>query len=189
MKSEDLSQLLALYHDRVRTAHSTIELPSFPADEIQSRRREWINRREKDRKRRFRSFIASEADLEVREAVYRGAEQGASAWLSVVPIRKHDLCLDRQEWADAMALRFGQTPHNLPVRCGCGKPGEAAHFLHCPLGGFPHARHNVLRDFLLDMCVAVFARVRREPRLESLSQEQKVELAARYRTAAITENP
>ena len=166
-----------------------VELNAYPAEEIRKLKRELTQRRDEDRIGRYSQFQASDADVETRRAIVRGAEPGASAWLAGLPIREAGLDLDRPEWEDNIALRLGQPLRHLPKFCGCGKVFTVAHGLQCATGGFVMARHNSLRDFFVALSDAIFRYVRREPRLESLSEEEKLKLEAQYKTANLAENP
>ena len=55
------------------------------------------------------------------------SEQGASSWLSVLPISDHGFALHKGAFHDAMCLRYNWQPSNLP--------------LTCLTGGFPSVRH------------------------------------------------
>ena len=99
------------------------------------------------------------------------------------------MCLSQEQWADVMALRFGQPLRNLPVLCGCGAAFSVPHGLECKTGGFINARHNDLRDFFISFAQAVFSLVRREPKLRSLSEDEMKDYAAKYKTPNLKENP
>ena len=47
-------------------------------------------------------------------------ETGASNWLSALPIRARRFLLNKQEFADALALRYGWIVKGLPEVCACG---------------------------------------------------------------------
>ena len=88
-----------------------------------------------------------------------------------------------------MPLRLGQPPRNLPVRCGCGKPGEEAHLLQCPLGGFVYARHNSLRDLFLSFAKGLYTMVEKEPKLKTMTDAEKQTYMDRYGLKELKENP
>ena len=74
-----------------------------------------------------------------------GSERGASCWLTTLPIAEHGFSLSKGEFHDALCLRFGWQPVNLPQTCVCGKPFCVEHAFTCPCGGFPSIRHNEVR--------------------------------------------
>ena len=48
-------------------------------------------------------------------------EKGASNWLTSLPIQEHGFSLHKAAFRDALALRYGWRPNNLPSECICGK--------------------------------------------------------------------
>jgi hypothetical protein len=166
-----------------------VELVQYPAQEIHAGKLEATRQREQERRLRYRAFLASDASYEIKAGVQRGASNGASAWLAALPVAEHDLCYTSAQWEDVIALRYGQPLRHLPERCGCGARFSEAHGIQCPLGGFPHARHDMVRDFLLALADKAFDNARKEPKLDALTDEEKEELAAKYRTAKLENNP
>ena len=74
-------------------------------------------------------------------------EKGVSSWLSTLPLECHGFALHKGGFCDALALRYGWSPKNLPVSCVCGRSNNIEHALSCPNGAFPTIRHNDIRDF------------------------------------------
>ena len=96
-----------------------------------------------------RSQAKSEADAlvtelpdDLRYAILLAQEKGASSWLSILPIAEHGFTLHKRAFRDAIALRYGWTPKEIPVECICGKSFTIEHALSCQRGGFPMLRHN-----------------------------------------------
>ena len=44
-------------------------------------------------------------------------QKGASSWLSTLPLECHGFALHKGGFCDALALRYGWSPKNLPVSC------------------------------------------------------------------------
>ena len=63
-------------------------------------------------------------------------DRGASAWLSCLPVAEHGFSLSRQCFLDALALRYGWSPLDLPDNCACGSPFSVAHAMSCLTGGY-----------------------------------------------------
>jgi len=63
----------------------------------------------------------------LRKCVEIAREKGASSWLSALPVRKHGYALHKREFIDAICLRYGWRPANLPANCVCGKPLTIEH--------------------------------------------------------------
>ena len=73
-------------------------------------------------------------------------EKGASAWLSALPIKRLGYAVNKQEFRDAIALRYGWTITDMPRHCGCGQPNSLDHAMICKKGGYVTMRHNAIRD-------------------------------------------
>ena len=74
------------------------------------------------------------------------SQKGASNWLSARPLEKYDFVLHKSAFSDAVCLRYGWQPQNLPEYCTCGHSFTIDHALSCPIGGYPIIRYNELRD-------------------------------------------
>lgn len=105
-------------------------------------------------------------------------ESGSSNWLTALPLKEYGFSLNKQEFKDSLALRYGTNIKGLPDFCACGLPFSIDHSMTCKRGGFVTHRHNELRDltaqFLREVCIDVEI----EPQLLELSGE-----AFHYRTA------
>ena len=75
----------------------------------------------------------------------RGKKTGA--WLTVQLSTVNGTELGAQEWRDALFLRYGLDPPDLPTHCdGCQAKFSISHTLDFQKGGLVTARHNELRD-------------------------------------------
>ena len=99
-------------------------------------------------------------------------EQGASSWLTVLPIKQLGFSLSKSEFWDALRLRYGLPLKRLPSHCGCSKPFNVQHALSCKKGGFITLRHNELRDTIAEIVKEVSHDVTVEPGLEPLTGEE-----------------
>ena len=118
-------------------------------------------------------------------------EVGASNWLTTLPIRAKGFNLNKQEFTDALALRYGWPVEGLPEQCACGEEYDLNHAMICKKGGFVCIRHDEVRDLTVKMLKEVCAEVTSEPcllRLEgerlryqtaNTSQEARVDISAR----------
>ena len=107
----------------------------------------------------------------LQRAMEVASDEGASHWLSALPLEAHGFALMKGAFRDAICLRYGWSPPNLPLQCPCGKPFNPDHALSCGTGGYSIMRHNEVRDvtagFLDDVCKDVQI----EPTLIPLSGE------------------
>ena len=98
-------------------------------------------------------------------------QKGVSNWLTVLPLSEHGFVLNKQEFWDAIRLRYGWSIANLPSICACGAKLDVDHCMNCKKGGFVTKRHNVIRDFTAKMLNEVCHDVEVEPALLSLTGE------------------
>ena len=83
--------------------------------------------------------IKATASGPLRYAMTLAQEKGASAWLTSLPIEEFGFALHKGAFRDALALRYGWLPSNLPSLCACGTHFSVEHALSCPKGGFPQS--------------------------------------------------
>ena len=115
---------------------------------------------------------------QMKRATDAAAEKGASSWLTTLPITKHGFAHHKGAFRDALCLRYGWHPPNLPSHCVCSQKFTVEHALSCPRGRFPSIRHNELRDITAEMMKEVCHSVGTEPHLQPVTEEQ-----LSYRTA------
>ena len=73
----------------------------------------------------------------MQRAMSLSTEKGSLNWLSTLPIAEHGFALHKSSFRDALCLRYGWHPLNMPLQCTCGKQFSVEHALSCPHGGFP----------------------------------------------------
>ena len=104
-------------------------------------------------------------------------QKGASSWLTTLPLTEHSFTLHKAAFHDALALRYGWLPKNMPNTCDCGKHFSVEHALSCAKGGFPSIRHNEIRDITATLLTEVCHDVCVEPDLQPVAADQlKMEL-------------
>ena len=106
-----------------------------------------------------------------RRAMMLASEKGASNWLTSLPIKEFGFCLHKGAFMDALALRYGWSPSNVPLHCECGATFTVEHVLSCQRGGFPIIRHNEIRDLTATLLTEVCHNVLVEPDLQPLTGE------------------
>ena len=99
---------------------------------------------------------------------------GASIWLSSLPLKSESFSLSKREFNDGLYLRYGWNLKNLPSECVFKSKYSADHALSCRIGGFVTLRHDEMRDLSTDLLSTVCKVVRKEPWLQQ--SENGVEL-------------
>ena len=117
--------------------------------------------------RRLRPLLSQEHQKLLEIA----SEKGSSSWLVALPMECHGFSLHKGAFRDALSLRYGWQPSNLPSKCVCGKSFNVDHALNCSKGGFPTIRHDEIRDFTAKLLTEVCHDVCVEPPLQTLSGE------------------
>ena len=115
---------------------------------------------------------------ELLRLVNQSRDKGASSWLNAIPFEEQGLAMNKQEFRDALRLRYNIPLQDLPSSCVCGERFTINHALSCKKGGFVAQRHDGIRDFLTLLTSKVCKNVESEPRLQPLDNEQ-----FRHRTA------
>ena len=102
------------------------------------------------------------------------SEKGASSWLTSLPLKEYGFLLNKQEFHDAISLRYNLTLSTLNRNglCVCGEPNTINHCLICKIGGFISLRHNSLRDTTAELLKQVCKDVEPEPALLPVSGVQ-----------------
>ena len=114
----------------------------------------------------------------MQRAMSLSTEKGSSSWLSTLPIAEYGYALHKSAFRDALCLRYGWHPSNLPLQCTCGKQFSVEHALSCSHGGFPSIRHNELRDITAELMSEVCHNVGTKPPLQPITDEHLIHRTA-----------
>jgi len=57
-------------------------------------------------------------------------ENGASSWLSALPIKAVGYAPNKQEFTDAICVRYGWKVKGIPTHCACGETNSLDHKPH-----------------------------------------------------------
>ena len=106
-----------------------------------------------------------------KRSLITAQEKGASSWLSTLPIKTLGYALNKQEFRDAISLRYGWKIKDAPMFCVCGEQNSVDHALVCKRGGYVSMRHNALRDTEATLMKEVCRDVQIEPTLLPTSNE------------------
>ena len=99
------------------------------------------------------------------------SERGASSWLTTIPVAEHGFTLHKQDFRDALCLRYGWRSSQLPSHCLCGEVFSVSHALSCSKGAFPSILHNRIRDLFARFLTEACSNVSIESPLQPLSGE------------------
>jgi hypothetical protein len=126
---------------------------------------------------RNRKFAAKEAEIAALldekncRLLKCAQEKGASSWLSTPPLIRLGYAINKQEFRDAVCLRYGWRIPEMPAHCACGARNTIDHALICKRGGYVDMRHNVLRDTEAKLLKEVCSDVKTEPMLIPTDEE------------------
>ena len=72
-----------------------------------------------------------------------------STWLTSLASKQQRMYFHRENFKDAIHLRYGWGIEDLPRLCKCGKENTNDHATTCQHGGFVTLRRNAIRDLIL----------------------------------------
>ena len=124
------------------------------------------------------AVVASKLDAGLLTIHNQNNDKGASHWLNALPLQDQGFNLTKQEFRDAMRLRYCIPLSALPSLCVCGDQFNEVHALSCKKGGFINQRHDNVRNLFTSLLNKVCTNVGSEPHLTPLSGEH-----LRFRTA------
>ena len=104
----------------------------------------------------------------------------ASTWLTTIPMKLFGFRLNKQQFWDALCLRYDIPLRDVPKYCQCGQKYSINHCLTCKKGGYVIIRHNIVRDTIAELLQEICKDVRVEPQLLPVTGE---ELPPRSNTA------
>eukprot|EP00111_Clytia_hemisphaerica_P005299 TCONS_00015316-protein len=99
-------------------------------------------RRNQDKHDRIRAEMTDDQER-IHEA---NCYTGASNWLTNLPIRDQGYDLNKEQFHDALRIRYDWSIPRLPSECVCGNRFDISHALSCKKGGYVTLRHNEVRD-------------------------------------------
>lgn len=132
---------------------------------------------------KYTAVISKMGNTQVKRCLELNREKGAGSWLTALPLQDHDFCLNKQEFRDALCLRYGWKIPHTPSFCACGAKNTIDHTLVCMKGGFVSLRHNALRDLNAELQREVCKDVVVEPQLLPLEQDLEISGTSANRAA------
>ena len=153
-----------------------LSLATLDRDNVKEQKAEMRRQNEELLKQEF-ELIQATLDAKSKRLIQAAQEKGASAWLSALPIKRLGYVVNKQEFHDAVALRYGWAIQDMPRNCGCGKANSIDHVLTCKTGGYVNMRHNALRNTEASLMREVCKDVSIEPGLIPTVAERVVAIA------------
>ena len=86
-------------------------------------------------------------------------EEGAFAYLTVIPIAEYGFNLYKQTFRDTLCVCYGWQPACLPSHCACGYVFSISHAPSCSRVAVLSIRHNQIRDLTAEPLVKVYPSV------------------------------
>ena len=129
---------------------------------------------------------SSEATIRILDLA---SEKGASSWLTALPLKRFGFLLNKQEFHDAICLRYDFKIKGVAKTCICGDDYSVNHCMTCKKGGYVTLRHNSLRDLTVEVLGEICQDVGKEPPLlpvtgESLPTGSNIKDGARLDVSA-----
>ena len=112
--------------------------------------------------------IQSRVDPQLQETIELN---NSSLWLTALPLQEQGFHLNKQEFRDALCLRYGWQLANIPSHCVRGTSFSVDHTMIFRHGGLTFIRHNELRDLTAQWLQEVCHDVTVEPPLLPLDGE------------------
>ena len=135
------------------------------------RKEEWLATKaelkvvKEERLKREQEAILTDLERNQQRLITAACEKGASAWLSALPLKKLGYCLNKQQFRDAICLRYGWKIQGTAVHCACGQENSIDHIMVCKKGGYVAMRHNILRNTEAGFMEKICKDVKIEPQL------------------------
>jgi len=85
---------------------------------------------------------------ESQQLIKGSMEKGTSSWLSALSIKAIGYASNKQEFTDAICIRYGWKVKGIPTHCACGETNSVDHSLICKLGGYTSINEAQLSDRL-----------------------------------------
>ena len=98
-------------------------------------------------------------------------QQGASTWLSTLPIKEEGYTINKTYFWDLLRLRYGWQLQGLPTTCECGARFTMDHALSCKKEGFMNLHHNQIRDLTPNLLKIICHDVLIKPTHQQLTSE------------------
>ena len=79
-------------------------------------------------------------------------EKGVSNWLNAYPLKEYGFNLNKQQFWDAISIRYGWPFSNLPTTCACDSKYDFQHGMSFKKGGLVSICHKHVANMLREVC-------------------------------------
>ena len=104
--------------------------------------------------------------------VLLASEKGASSWLTSLPLSEYGFRLSKEEFVDAICLRYDFGLKDVPMLCVCGDAYSIGHSLTCSRDGYTIWRHDQIKNTMFDLISSVCKDTRKEPALHPVGNRE-----------------
>ena len=182
---KNVCEIAPIEHENSK--HSTKHLQNVilnlpPPDETETKTKSVIKSEKAERNRRKQDQIKADMNDDQKRIHEANCCVGASNWLTNLPLRDQGYDLNKEQFQDALRIRYNWNIPRLPSDCVCGNRFDISHALSCKKGGFVTLRHNEVRDITTKLLSEVCVNVRNEPKLITINGEEFT-----YKTANTSE--
>ncbi|XP_057290771.1 uncharacterized protein LOC130613444 [Hydractinia symbiolongicarpus] len=128
-----------------------------------------------ERRRRYQQdleALRAEMTDEEKRINESNMRTGVSNWLTTLPLTEWGYDLIKEQFWDAIKIRYNWQLERLPSNCICGVRFDLSHALSCKKGGLVTLRHNEIRNITADLLKEVCKDVRVEPSLLEINGER-----------------
>ena len=140
-------------------------------EEAQAREKADLRKRKDARWADRQENLKNTVSDKMKRFVMLSSEKGASTWLTSLPLKSYGFRLNKQQFHDAICMRYDLKLQDVPRNCACGTQYSINHCLSCKRGGYVHIRHNAVRDTFAELIGEVCKDVRVEPQLLPVTGE------------------
>ena len=106
--------------------------------------------------------LRAEMTIDEKRQIDANVECGVSNWLTTIHLKEWGYDLNKQQFWDAIRIRYNWNLERLPTDCICGEKFNLSHALSCKKGGMVTLRHNELRDITATLLKEICHDVRTE---------------------------
>ena len=128
--------------------------------------------------------IRNNMSNEEKNTINLNIRSGVSSWLTTLPLKEYGYDLSKQQFWDAVKIRYNWHLDRLPTNCICGSRFDLTHALSCKKGGFVTLRHNEVRNITASLLREVTHDVRVEPKLQEVTGERFQQCSANKKNEA-----